>query len=516
MGFINWLKGVFRKMVSPSTIQEVLKVAPAISPDMQEAIELWESMYSGRSPWLDENTKSLGLATMIASEKARMATLEMDIKVTGDSERAKYLEKPFMELVHNIRKELEYGIALGSFVVKPYVTKGVDGKYVIKTTFANATNFYPISFSAEGTITEAAFIDRVVTAEYIYSKVERHKLENNVLTVENYAFRKEANNYSYVNDTQLGNRVPLTSVPEWAELTQHVEIENVDTMLFAYFKMPQANNIDMNSPLGVSGFSRAVKLIEDADKQYSNLLWEFEGGQMAIDVDRTAFDIKNIDGKEVYTLPKLQDRLYRRTLDLGNDAAYNIFAPSLRDKSLLNGLNSILVQIENVTDLSRGTLSNVNYTEARTATELKILKQRSYSANADVQKELEGTLRCSLNVMDKLCDLYEIVPKGAYEVSYCWDDSIIIDKDAERQIDLIDVEKGLMSKKQYRMKWYGETETQAEDALKEVDEERKADIELQQTAMMNNQEPGEEQKKQTDLQRANESNKVTQVGEKNI
>ena len=118
--------------------------------------------------------------------------------------------------------------------------------------------------------------------------------------------------------------------------------------------------------------------------------------------------------------------------------------------------------------------------------------------------------------MDKLCDLYNIVPSGDYEVSYCWDDSIIIDKDAERQIDLIDVEKGLMSKKQYRMKWYGETETQAEDALKEVDEEKKSDMELQQSFMMDNQKPGEQQAKQTDLQRANESNKVTQVGEKNI
>jgi len=516
MSLISFLKGVWKRMISPSTIQEVLKVSPAISPEMKDAIELWEQMYTGNSPWIDENTKSLGIATMIASEKARMATLEMKVKMTGDSERGKYLEEPFTNVISKVRKELEYGIALGSFVIKPYVTMGVDGKYKIETTYANANNFYPLSFSADGEITEAAFIDRIVTKEFIYSKVERHNLVDNKLTVENFAFKKGANEYNLINDTELGDRIELSSVPAWSQLEEKVEIENIDSLLFAYFKMPQANNIDMTSPLGVSGFSRAVDLIKDADMQYSNLLWEFEGGQMAIDVDRTAFDIKNVNGKDEYALPKLQDRLYRRTLDLGNDEAYHIFAPSLRDNSILNGLNNILIQIENVTDLSRGTLSAVNFTEARTATELKILKQRSYSANADIQKELEKTLRKTLEIMDKYCDLYEIVSPGKYEVSYCWDDSIIIDKDAERQIDLIDIEKGLMSKVQYRVKWYGETQEQAEEALKIIESEQKRELELQQSFMMNNQQPGEQQKKQTDLQRANESNKVTELGEKNV
>ena len=518
MKLFDWLKGVWKSMFGPSTIQEVLKVTPAISQDMKEKIELWEQMYKGEAPWLSDNVKSLGLPAMIASEKARMATLEMQVKVTGNSERAKFIEKPFLDAVNNVRKELEYGIALGGFVIKPFVTEGADGKYKIETSFAPANEFYPIAFSVTGEVTEAAFIDHIITKDYIYSKVERHKLDKrdnkSVLIVENYAFRKPANNQTYLNDTELGNAIPLQS--EWAMLIPHVEIEEMDTLLFAYFRMPQANNVDMSSPLGVSGFSRAEKLIQDADEQYSNLLWEFEGGQLAIDVDRTCFGIDgNSKGEDRYVLPKLQDRLYRRTLDLGDDSAYNVFAPTLRDKSLLNGLNSILIQIENVCDLSRGTLSAVNFTEARTATELKILKQRSYAANADVQKELEKALRKTLEIMDKYCDMYEIVPKGDYEVAYCWDDSIIIDKDAERQIDLIDVEKGLMSKQEYRVKWYGETDEQALNALKVVEEEKQAEMDMQ-LEFINKQQAGQAQAKQTQLQRANESDKVTKMGKENI
>lgn len=503
MNLIQFLKGVFRRMVSPTTVAEVLHISPTISPEMKEHIEMWESMYSNQSPWLDENVHSLGLASMIASEKARMATLEMSVKVTGDNERAEFLKKQFDKVLASIRKNLEYGIALGGIVVKPYVVSAPNNTYKIEVNYTKASNFYPLGFSAEGDVIDAAFVDRVITKDFIYSKVEHHKLVDNTVIVENLAFKKGNDNVGYSNDyTELGYPIALSEVSEWANLAPRVELENMDRLLFAYFKMPQANNIDIDSPLGVSGFSRAVDLIKDADEQYSNLLWEFEGGQLAVDVDRTALNPeKNRRGEDTYTLPKLQDRLFRRTLDLGEDEAYHVFNPTLRDKSILNGLNSILMHIEDVCDLSRGTLSTIAYTEARTATELKILKQRSYAANCDIQKELQKVLDDCLVIMDIYCDLYDIVPSGDYEVAYCWDDSIIIDKDAERQIDLIDVEKGLMSKVEYRIKWYGETQEQAETALKSVEDEKINEMELVQKYT--------KPEDQTTLQRANESQKVT-------
>ena len=278
---------------------------------------------------------------------------------------------------------------------------------------------------------------------------------------------------------------------------------DTDKMLFTYFKMPQANQVDLESPLGVSGFSRAVDLIEDADKQYANLMWEFEGGQLAVDVDRTAFNVFKKDGKEQYILPQLQDRLFRRNLDLGEEGFYNVFSPSLRDASIINGLNNILVHIEDICNLSRGSLSFVMYSEARTATELKIVKQKSYAANREVQKELQRVLESTLDIMNTYCDLYKIVPQGEYERAFAWDDSIIIDKDAERQVDLLDVQAGLMSKVEYRMKWNGETEAQAIEALNKIYEQQKRDLELQA------QFSGKTSDEQTTLERSNQSNKIT-------
>jgi A118 family predicted phage portal protein len=489
MFLIDKLKGVWNKMIGSKTIENTLHITPVVSSEMKNAIELWEDMYKNQSPWLaDPNIHSLGLAASIASEKARTATIEMEIKVTGESERAKFIKETVEKLVPLVRRNLEYGIALGSLIVKPYVVPAPEGKYAIKFNFTKATNFYPLAFADDDTITEAAFIDTITTKDAIFRKLEYHSLQGTQLTVKNFAFKTDVKtNVTPVGAlaSELGERIPLSSVPSWANISESVTIDNIDTMLFGYFKMPEANCIDLTSPLGVSGFARAEKLIQDADEQYSNLKWEFDGGQLAIDVDRTALiPTKDAKGKEgPAVLPKLQDRLYRRNLDLGTDDTYEIFSPTLRDTSIINGLNTILMRIEDVCALSRGTLSEVTYADARTATELKILKQRSYAANCDIQKALQDCLETVVGVIDKYCDLYQIVPKGDYEVAYSWDDSIIVDKDAERQVDLLDINASLLSRIEYRMKWMGETRVQAEKAIKDIDDEKLANMEAQQDLM---------------------------------
>ena len=104
MFLIDKLKGVWNKMISPKTLENVLHITPTISNKMKESIELWEKMYTNESPWLNENVKSLGLAASIASEKARTATIEMEIKVTGEGKRAKFIKEKVKDLIPQVRK----------------------------------------------------------------------------------------------------------------------------------------------------------------------------------------------------------------------------------------------------------------------------------------------------------------------------------------------------------------------------------------------------------------------------
>lgn len=530
------VRGIINKMIGRKNIEEVLRVKPTISSEMITAIELWTAMYENKAPWLKEATpedksvvKSLGLPQLIASEKARTALIEFESEITtpiekvepatpnymqednigtdgkpepmlathvvtedvpkGPTDRADFLNNEYIKLKDALRVQIEYGIAKGGLVVKPYPVKHeVPLQYqepnvpqddtTIQTTtnwefefdYIQANEFYPLSFDASGKMTEAAFVQRKYEKDVVYSRLEYHKLEDNVVTVINKAF--ESNARLVGSDEALGKEVPLNTVPEWAMLSPEVKIGGVNRLLFAYFKMPEANTIDTHSPLGVSGFDKVKGLIAEADRQYSRLLWEFEGGELAIDIDRDALrwisDPTNPDnGQSVVS--KLQDRLYRK-VDLGEENTYQVFSPALRDQSLINGLNCILMRIEDVSGLSRGTLSDV-ISEAKTATELKMLKVRSYETNAHIQKAIERMLKDAIYVMNVYCDLYNITQDGEYEVSFEWDDSILADSDTELTKRMILIQNGLASKLETRMWYFGETERQAREALMRVQQE---------------------------------------------
>lgn len=525
-------------MIGVNTIQKTLHIEPIISSKMANAIELWSLMYEDNSPWLQEPTladpvkvTSLGLPAFIASEKARMATIEMKSEITtptesvteanpnyeppavdengnlqisnepefitkevilGDTARAEYLNTQYTKVKNKIRNQLEYGIAKGGLVIKPYIVISditTDGENTdtennirqdvdIEFDYIHADNFFPIAFDGSGKITEAAFVQVKTDKSTVYTRLEYHKLQNNMVTVTNLAFKKENRTQPSTTDfdSDLGEQINLTEVPEWADLQPVTQIGNVDRLLFAYFKMPEANTIEAHSPLGVSGYSRAVKLIKEADLQYSRMLWEFQGGELAIDIDRDALNTVEDEEKNTYEIPNmLQARLMRR-VDLGNSETYQVFNPPYRDASLINGLNNILMRIEDVCALSRGTLSDVA-AEARTATELKILKQRSYSANAEIQKALEDALKDLVYVMDIYCTLYEVTAPGEYDISFEWDDSILVDVETELNKRITLMQNGLASKLETRMWYFGETERQAREALNNVSQENKQSME---------------------------------------
>lgn len=531
------LKELMRGMIGSRTIQNELNVSYAISPKMETAIQLWTNLYINKAEWLHEPDNespvrivSLGLPSMIASEKARTALLELESDITaptervevpnpdypgeqkftvgidgekipiptptkpetiveertlGDTSRAEYLESQYKKLKKQLRKQIEYGIAKGGLVIKPYivVNKPVETSendnadtdltptIDIEFDFVQADAFYPLAFDASGKITEAAFIQTRIERNQVYRRLEYHKWENNSVTIINKAYKSNNIKGDDINNGDLGEEIPLSQVPEWKDLSDKTTINNVTQPLFAYFKMPEANTIDTSSPLGVSGYSRAVNLIRDADMQYSRLLWEYEAGEMAIDIDRDAlreFDTSNGGTK---TVPNhLQDRLFRK-VDLGTDSdTYNPFTPSLRDSNYIDGLNTILMRIEDVCGISRGTLSD-SAEVARTATELKILKQRSYQTNADIQQAIEDALRDTIYIMNVYATLYEITPEGEYEVNFEWDDSIMVDINEEINKRITLMQNGLTSKLENRMWYFGETEQQAREALAKINEE---------------------------------------------
>lgn len=418
-----------------NTIENKLKIEIATSDEMQRSIELWHRMYTDRSE------KTLGLPAAIANELARLVTIEMKSEITG-SKRADFLNKYYQDVIDNIKTPIEYGLAKGGLAMKPYVD---DGKIIVD--FIPADCFYPTKFSQNGQITGAIFVQRLTKGRKYYTRLEIHDLTDTVYTVQNKAFCSDDN-------SSIGKSISLASVAEWADLSDEVKISNIKMPLFGYFKNPLANNIDPSSPLGISVFARAVDLINDADRQYSRLLWEFESGERALYVSEVAFR-KDQNGRVI--LPN--KRLYK-ALNVDNADLFEDWTPEFRDTSIINGLNKILQRIEFNCSLAYGTLSDPQNVD-KTAEEIKASKQRSYAAVCDIQKSLKTSLENLIYAMNVWCDIYNLETSGEYEVSFDFDDSIIADRKSEFEEKQKLVMMGAMQLWEFRMWYFGETEEQA-------------------------------------------------------
>lgn len=440
-------------LLNRSEIKRVAGVEPTISTEMANALQLWKVMYENKAPWLSNDVKSLNLAATVSAEIARLVTIEMQLEI-GSNARAIYLEDQLSRVMDRIREYVESGAACGGMMLKPYVDAGL-----IQVDVIPAGNFYPVRYDSSGHITAVVFMDQKVIGDWFYTRIEYHDV-GDTYTIRNKSFRSRTKE-------SLGSEVPLTFVDEWASVLPEATLKGVSVPLYGYFRFPAANNIDSSSPLGMSCFARAVEQIEEADRQWSRLLWEFEAGEMALYVDVSAFD-KDKNGK-----PILPSRRLFRTLhgmddpNVGEEGFFKEWAPTLREQSLLAGLDAILKRVEFNCGLAYGTLSDPQSVE-KTATEVKISRQRSYATVTDVQKALDRALRELIEAADVLATLYALSPAGEYDIITTFDDSVITDKDAQLVQDRQAVTMGAMSKYKFLMRNYGLSEEAARDWVDEA------------------------------------------------
>ncbi len=418
--FLTWIRGVFFRMKHISDAKTALGVDAAISADMQAAIDLWADLFMDRAPWLDETTQSLGLGAAIAGETARLVTVELEGGVSG-SARGEWLGGQLAAVMDGLRRSVELGCAGGGLVFKPYV----DGER-IAVDCVPAWRFLPTGFNSRGEVTGAVFVEQVTRGRTHYTRMEHHQLNDGGYTIRNLAFASQTR-------SALGHPCRLDEVDEWADLEPELTIRYRDGsapegVLFSYFRMPLGNTVDPDSPLGVSVYSRAAGLIREADRQYSRILWEYEGSELAVDASEGALELRG----DQTGMPRRRRRLFRQlNIDQGQGGdLYKVFSPTIRDGALFNGLDKLLKRIEFNCNLAYGTLSDPQSVD-KTAEEIRSSKQRSYASVCDIQHALDGALRKLVWVMDFYATLYRLAPRGAYEVNLTWGDGILQDTDKE-------------------------------------------------------------------------------------
>lgn len=447
----EWFLRGIDKMLVKSTVEEALKVKTAVSDEMDKAMDLWLKIYTNNAPWISKEVPSLQLGASIAEEFARLITLEMKSEVTG-SKRAEFINEEYQKVLEDLKSELGLFNAVGGGFFKPFV-KG-DKFYI---DYIPQTDCKPLKFDSAGNITSIVFSSQIVKGEKRYTRLETHTLNGTDYIVENKVYVSE------IYNTSLGRQTSLKEISEWSDLEEKTIIQNIKMPLFAYYKVPLSNNIDPKSCLGLSVYHKAVDSIRKADIQASRLDYEYESAERSIYADVNALKNENGTAKRNKVV---------KTLDTGEDGFYKEFSPSLRDEGFIRGQNKNKQEIEFQCNLAYGTISDPSLVE-KTTVEINSSKQRSYSSVSQMQHSLERALKHLVYILDVYCDLYELAPSGEYEVSSEWDDSIIVDAESEQRIIMQEVDKRLMSKKEYLIRRYGLTEEQAIEKLKEIEEENK-------------------------------------------
>lgn len=95
-----------------------------------------------------------------------------------------------------------------------------------------------------------------------FTLIEYHEFnaENHTHTIKNKACKS-------LNNELIGWECSFSEVPEWSGLVGNITFTNVTKPLFSYFRVPSANDIDLDSPLGISVYAHAVDLIRQVDEQ---------------------------------------------------------------------------------------------------------------------------------------------------------------------------------------------------------------------------------------------------------
>ncbi|MDE6500783.1 MAG: phage portal protein [Ruminococcus sp.] len=421
MNFFSLLKSAIHKFFGRNET--------VVSHEMQTASEIWHDIYTNNAPWLKNDVISLRLPTAIASELSWLVFTESEI-TTDENSPYKAIIDDFSDRLDD---EFETALAFGGMMFKPYLS---HGKIFIDLIRADC--FAPVAFIGN-TMTSAIFVSKKTIGNAYFTLIEYHEFntENRTHTIKNKAYKS-------LNSDIIGWECPFNEVPEWSGLVSEIVFRNVEKPLFSYFRVPSANDIDLDSPLGVSVYARAVELIRQADEQWARIEWEYESKETALDVGQ--------DMIKENALPKRKNRIYRKfDIDNLDGNFYNVFSPEIRDSAQFNYFNRILQRIEFNCGLTYGTLSDPQTVE-KTAEEVRTSKQRSYTQVSAIQRNLESAINDLFYAVSVYAKISGISSENA-EITCTWGDGILEDTDKEFQRRLQMVNAGILTKEKF-ISWY--------------------------------------------------------------
>lgn len=494
--------GISKEYKSIFDLQDV----PAFNQFYNIGIFPWKYLYRGfYKPWHlinaptieDPNHKRemayLNMSNAICAEIAGMVwTDQCDVDVSIEGNESEY--DPLHDYIQHVLKRnnfntkmaeaIEQAAALGGQALKTWyeAKRDREGNEIpetgeIKIGYAMADQFVPVAWSNAG-ISDAIFVSRQAKGGYYYTLLEWHIWDGTTYVIRNELYRAEQKKEGVGGDQDiLGFRYPLAAL--YPYLDEEVVIDT-EKSLFTYFRTPRANNIDDNSPLGISMYANAMDTLHAIDICFDSFVREFRLGKKRIIVP--ARMIRNVvdpvTGKNVRYFDATDETYEALSTDDPDTLRIQDNSVVLRVQEHVEAMNALLNLLCLQVGLSFGTFSFDAEGGIKTATEVVSENSKTYKTIKNFQNQIVPAIKDLIDAIIEVASLYDITWEGysirqlaarGYEVSVTLDDGITQDRQTNINEGITLVGAGLMSKYTFLTDpKYGQNLTE-EDALAELE-----------------------------------------------
>ena len=390
-----------------------------------------------------------------------------------------------------MQESIEEGLALGGGAIKTWAEIDTDGEgeQIPDSTrmvigYAMADQFIPLAWD-NAKVTEGVFISRIAKDGWYYTRLEWHRWNGKTYTVTNELFRSEITKGETSAESQdiLGVRYPLEEI--YPNLEPYTEIA-VKESLFCYWRTPIANNVDDNSPLGVSVYANALETLHALDICYDSFVREFQLGKKRIIVPASAVRmVVNPETGETVRYFDETDEVYQALQsDSPNDLKITDNSVSLRVEEHIAAINAFLSILCMQVGFSAGTFTFDQHEGLKTATEVVSENSKTYKTIKTIQKQLRPAIKQLVRNIIDVAVLYGIgnvaeLIKPGYEINVTFDDGVTQDRQTNINEGVMLVGAGIISKKRFLTDskyGIGMTNEEAEKELAQVRAETPASV----------------------------------------
>jgi len=448
---------------------------PNIKNDLRTYIEQWKSWYQG-------NVKSFHNYFIYNGKKRvyqHRFTMNMAKEISEDwsdilwSEKCKIslkndkAQKDFDDLIDDldlytiINSSIEKSGALGTegVVVSVYdIIANEDGMYLdvseakTRVDIVDIDWIYPLSWNNKE-ITECAFgsVEYVKGEKYVILSV--HKKANN-------------GNYHIYNHLFKDTNGLLTEIKEDSNTIKDFDTKS-DVKWFSIFKPLLTNNLFSNSPFGIPHYANAIDNLKTVDIAFDSLKTEIKDGKRRIFARAEMFNYD--EGQQRMVFDPEDTSIYQLPKGATKDDLIQSESDDLRTDKQISTLNTALNILGNKVGFGE---NHYHFDGVNLSTATAVISSNSKMFRRKKKLEI-GYESAIYDLVDAIC--YASSKFGKYNIDTTdmviqFDDSIVEDKEAESNRAMREVSAGLLSKIEYRMKIFGETEEIAKQKIEEITE----------------------------------------------